>query len=122
MPVRSLNSSVLKWADHKKIEEELKNWINNVVREKRGIIKIGYFGSYARGDYGVGSDLDLIIILESSSLPFEKRGIDWDTTKFSVPVDLLIYTIDEWKKLEEENSSFYKKVSREIVWVFESDE
>ncbi|PMQ01783.1 MAG: hypothetical protein CBR30_03690 [Dictyoglomus sp. NZ13-RE01] len=122
MPVRSLNSSVLKWADHKKIEEELKNWINNVVREKRGIIKIGYFGSYARGDYGVGSDLDLIIILESSSLPFEKRGIDWDTTKFSVPVDLLIYTIDEWKKLEEENSPFYKKVSREIVWVFESDE
>jgi len=118
MPVRSLNSSVLKWADRKKIEEELKNWIDKVIKEKRGIIKIGYFGSYARGDYGVGSDLDIIIILESSSLPFEKRGIEWDTTDFSVPVDLLIYTIEEWQKLEKENSSFYKKVSKEVIWLF----
>ena len=28
--------------------------------------KIVLFGSYARGDWGVGSDLDLVIILDSS--------------------------------------------------------
>ncbi|MBI2230108.1 MAG: nucleotidyltransferase domain-containing protein, partial [Deltaproteobacteria bacterium] len=64
-----------------------------------GVVRIGYFGSYARGDWGVGSDLDLVIVVESSNQPFERRSVDWDTTDLPVPVDALVYTQDEWEIL-----------------------
>lgn len=41
--------------------------------EVRGLLAVGVFGSYARGNWGVGSDLDLLIVLNSSALPFERR-------------------------------------------------
>ena len=118
MPVRSLNSSILKWPNREKVEEELKKWIEEITQKRKDIIRIGYFGSYARGDFGVGSDLDLIIILEDSSLPFERRGIEWDVITLPVPVDPLIYTLKEWEKLNEENSPFHKRVNKEVIWIF----
>jgi predicted nucleotidyltransferase len=36
------------------------------------VVRVGYFGSYARGDWGVGSDLDLIIIVDRSDEPFAR--------------------------------------------------
>jgi predicted nucleotidyltransferase len=67
----------------------------------RGYFVLGYFGSYARGDWSVGSDLDLLIIVDDSRLPFERRAIEWDVTNLSVPVDLLVYTAKEWQALIE---------------------
>jgi len=37
-------------------------------------LRIGYFGSYARGDWGVGSDLDLLVIVTAAEEAFEKRS------------------------------------------------
>lgn len=119
MPVRSLNSSVLKWPNKEEIENKLKDWVKEVVEKRKDIVKIGYFGSYAKGNYGVGSDLDIIIILEKSSLPFMERAKEWDLLDFPVPVDLLIYTLEEWEKLEKENNIFFKTISKECVWIFE---
>ncbi|MGC8890664.1 MAG: nucleotidyltransferase domain-containing protein, partial [bacterium] len=72
MPVRSLNSSVLKWPTYEEVIYKLKEWIKEVIEKRNDVLKIGFFGSYARGDFGIGSDLDLIIIVESSKLPFER--------------------------------------------------
>lgn len=58
-------------------------------------LQIGYFGSYARGDWGVSSDPDLVIILESSEQPFERRSAEWDTTELPAPADVLVYTKGE---------------------------
>ncbi len=86
MPVRSLNSSVLKWPDARTVDSAVRCWTDKVLQERQDILAIGYFGSYARGDWGVGSDLDLIIILKNSDKPFEKRSLDWNTEKLPVPV------------------------------------
>ena len=79
------------------------------------MLRIGYFGSYARGDWGVGSDLDLIIILKSSKQPFEKRSIEWNATELPVPADVLVYTQEEWDSLSK--TRFHKTVTREAVWI-----
>ena len=70
MPVRSLNSSVLKWPDQKTVIKALKDWMIVEADHQPELIELGYFGSYARGDWGVGSDLDLIAILSHSTIPF----------------------------------------------------
>ena len=52
---------------------------------------LGYFGSYARGDEGFGSDLDLVAVVGQSPLPFMERARDWKTETLPVPADLLVY-------------------------------
>jgi predicted nucleotidyltransferase len=50
-----------------------------LVRVEAGIVAVGIFGSYARGDWGVGSDLDLVVVVEDSSEPFERRAVHLDS-------------------------------------------
>jgi predicted nucleotidyltransferase len=68
---------------------------------REDVQKIGYFGSYARDDWGVGSDLDIIVILDSSNEPMERRAEDWGTSELPVPSDLLIYTAEEWQRIKD---------------------
>ena len=77
---------------------------------------MGYFGSYARGDWGVGSDLDLLIVLENSNLPFEKRAGQLNLSVLPVPVDALIYTRKEWEQIKYK-TPFGKKIARELVYL-----
>ena len=68
--------------------------------------KIILFGSYAYGTPKKDSDLDLLIVKESS-LPRYKRAREirkhlWGISE--IPKDILVYTqkeIDDWKEVEE---------------------
>jgi predicted nucleotidyltransferase len=51
---------------------------------------LGYFGSYARGDWGVGSDLDIVAVVATTDVPFDRRALHWDLSTLPVPVDLLV--------------------------------
>lgn len=77
---------------------------------------MGYFGSYARGDWGVGSDLDLVIIVAHSPRPFEERAVDFDPREIPVPVDILVYTEKEWREARDE--PFFRRLAREAVWMY----
>lgn len=117
MPVRLLNSSVFKWPDAVTVDHAVRRWAETVSQERKDIIRIGYFGSYARGDWGVGSDLDLVIIVKSSELPFHRRAIEWDTMELPVPTDVVVYTEAEWPRLNPQ-TRFFKMLRDETVWVF----
>lgn len=118
MPVRSLNSSVLKWPDRSTVDRAVHEWAQDAVTRYPGVIKIGYFGSYARGDWGVGSDLDLIAIVSRCSEPFERRPLHWDLSNLPVPAELLVYASDEWELLLRQGRRFAQTVEREAVWVY----
>ena len=117
MPVRSLRSSVLKWPDARVVDEAVRRWSDQIARRRPDVERIGYFGSYARGDWGVGSDLDLVMVVAHSALPFERRGAEWDVTGLPVPADVLVYTHREWEALDKQ-SRFYRTLVRETVWVY----
>jgi predicted nucleotidyltransferase len=78
--------------------------------------RIGYFGSYARGDWGVGSDLDLLVIADESAPPFERRA-GWDTRALPVPRDLLVYAESESRSMRD-TGRWSDKISREIIWIY----
>ena len=117
MPVRLLTSSVLKWPDAKSVDGALRRWAEKAVLDRQDVLRIGYFGSYARGDWGVGSALDLIIIVEDSELTFERRSVEWNVTELPVPADVLVYTKEEWRALS--NRRFHQTVMQEAVWVYQ---
>jgi len=115
MPVRSLHTSVLKWPDAGTVGAAVRQWAREMRRDRPEVIRLGYFGSYARGDWGVGSDLDLVIVVSSAEEPFERRGARWPTTDLPVPTDVLVYTDEEWQRLAP--GRFGQTVIREAVWL-----
>lgn len=121
MLTRLLSSFVLKWPDAKTVEEAVQKWADKVLHQRNDIVRIGFFGSYARGNWGVGSDLDLVIILEDSDQPFERRTSTWKTTELPVPTDLLIYTIYEWECLDRQRR-FTQTLLKETIWVYDKDD
>lgn len=120
MPVRSWSSPVLKWPDAQTVDRAVRDWAERMVRQRKDVVRIGYFGSYARGDWGVGSDLDLIIVVESSGLPFEQRSAEWDTMSLPVPTDVLVYTLSEWADLDPRRR-FARMLRNETIWLHRGD-
>jgi uncharacterized protein len=120
MPVRSLNSSVFKWPDRDTVDRAVREWAEQVVSGRDEIIRLGYFGSYARGDWGVGSDLNLIAIVDRATESFERRSLTWDLSPLPVPSELLVYTSREWELLQKQGGRFARTLEQETVWVYEA--
>lgn len=119
MPVRSSSSSVLRWPDRDTVDRAIRAWSADLIDNHPAVERVGYFGSYARGDWGVGSDVDLIAIVDRSAEPFTRRALAFDTLGLPVPADLLVYTASEWRRMRDEGVSFAIRVEREAVWVLD---
>lgn len=81
-----------------------------------GVIGVLIFGSYARGDIGPESDLDLIVVRDTS---LERGQRDDDIRahlRLGVAYDLVTLTPSEYERLTRERS-FYEQARREGVWI-----
>jgi uncharacterized protein len=121
MPVRSLNSPVLKWPNRETVVCALKEWVVENASSHPELLRVGYFGSYAKGSWGVGSDVDILLILEHSEKTFIERGSSWDLRGLPVPAELIIYTQEEWEGMKERDEPFYRQLSREVVWIYQRE-
>lgn len=115
MPVRSLRSSVLRWPGRAEVLQALAAWAQRL--KLPGLVAVGAFGSYARGDAGVGSDLDVLVIVEETALPFERRMAQLPLEELPVPAEALVYTRAEWERLGERSRRLAETLRREVVWV-----
>ncbi len=119
MPVRSLNSSVFRWPDRQAVDRAVREWAQRMGAARPEVLRIGYFGSYARGDWGVGSDLDVVVIAERAAERFELRAVDWGAFELPVPADVLVYTPEELRRLPSER--FRTMIETETVWVYQRE-
>jgi predicted nucleotidyltransferase len=81
----------------KEREEKLKSSLTSVTRQLRdlGALKIILFGSLAKEDVDVSSDLDLLVIM-----PAEKSGKEWmrliyENMDLGIASDITIYNQEE---------------------------
>lgn len=118
MPVRALSSSVLKWPDAQLVDQAVRSWAYALGRSHPKILKIGYI-AYARSDWGVCGDVDILILVSHSDQSVEQRSCEWNTRTLPVPADVLVDTLEEWQRLPKEEGRFYQTVTREVRWVFE---
>lgn len=116
MPVRSLDSSVLRWPDRDAVDRAVREWAARVASSDDRVARIGYFGSYARGDWGVGSDVDVVVILHASSEPAGRRALAYDALTLPVPADVFVYTQTEWRRMAGAGG-LPRSVGDEVVWV-----
>ena len=110
MPVRSLNSSILKWPEKDLIIKQAASWASKTGERDDNIISIKCFGSVLNDSWGVGSDLDILIEVRSSEKSFMIRSLDYDASEIDVPVEILVYTNHELLSLKEEGSRFYNEI------------
>jgi len=101
------------------VDQAVRKWVEQQVRSGRDILRAGYFGSYARGDWGVSSDLDLILIVRNSDQPFWRRALQWDILDLPLPADLLVYTQEEWQSLVKQEARFPQTIEEEAIWVYQ---
>lgn len=118
MPVRSLNSHGLRWPKAEVVVEAARNWAAARAGTCKHIIRVGYFGSYARGDWGVGSDLDLVIVIDETSRPFHERPLEFESPRLPVPAEMLVYTAAEWDKLMYASTRFSNMLKNEARWLY----
>ncbi|MHB8868598.1 MAG: nucleotidyltransferase family protein [Thermoleophilia bacterium] len=121
MPVRSSDSFVLRWPARDEVLTAARAWAAEVGRSRAEVASIGVFGSYARDDWGVGSDLDLVAILDAATEPFERRALSFDLLDLPVPAELLVYTSAEWEVLLDKGGRFARVVTAEAIWIYERD-
>ncbi len=118
MPGRSLSSSVLEWPDREAVGRAARAWAEEEARRHPELVRLGIFGSWASGDWGVGSDLDLVAVVRASDRPFHERARDWAYEKLPVPADLLVYTEAEWERLMAEDSRFARMLRERTRWIW----
>jgi predicted nucleotidyltransferase len=96
----------------------MESWAADHGQQRADILGIAYFGSYAHQRSGVGSDLDILIVVEQSKQPFWERALEFDTLNLPVQAELLVYTIDEWRATAYERSGFLHTIRTDAVWVY----
>ncbi len=88
-------SVVVKSVDEEAVRRAADEYAAMVLATRPDVVEIVVFGSFANGTYAPGSDLDLLIVLESANRPVRDRILDLLPKRFPVPVDLFPYTRDE---------------------------
>jgi predicted nucleotidyltransferase len=105
--------------DFKTIKQELLDLLKN-----QHLHQVLLFGSYARGAAREESDVDLLVILDKKGMSGSYAEV-LENKKFvsmllrelrkKIPIDLLVYTKDEWAALKKSGSSFIQQIEREGI-------
>jgi len=106
------------YRNRNKIIQELKDCAKRAKKEFPNIQKVILFGSMARGDYGLYSDADIIIILNKSE---HKRYFD-RIPKYmdcfissEIPIDIFPYTDKELLRMKTKGNLFIIKALNEGI-------
>ncbi len=111
----------LYWPDNfinRKANKIVKRFINLIIK-KFNLKKIIIFGSFARGDYHKGSDLDLIIVGEFKERFIERIGKIIELNNSDLEIDAMVYTEEEFQKMIKERRPFIEQALEEGIVVYE---
>ncbi len=103
--------------------DELRRYVDEAVRRLREVLSprmIYLHGSLARGPVGPDSDIDLVVIVDDSPLdPYERDAIAYQALgDLPVPVDVQVYTREEFDHRAASNVTFEHTVRTEGTLIY----
>jgi len=90
-----LNTVVVKSVDEDLVRRSMDSLARRWFEEHPEVEEIVVFGSFVAGNYSPGSDLDVLVVLTSSSLSIRDRIPVFMPDAFPVPVDIFPFTSEE---------------------------
>ena len=100
------------------VEAALRRWAGTVGPQRAEILRVGYFGSYARGDYTPSSDLDVVILLSTSDSRLLDRVLEYQPEGVPVACEVFPYTTDEVDQMRSEGRGWWHEIEAHAVWVW----
>lgn len=91
------------------IQQKIKEIADKIANEFKPE-KVILFGSYAWGNPGLDSDVDLFIVKKTKDTRATARKIDRFIFPRSFPIDLLVYTPKQAAKRKKEGDFFLKDI------------
>lgn len=77
------------------------------------------FGSAARGDADKYSDIDVVVVKETSERFLDRLGRVYDLIDLDCAFDALVYTPEEFAELQARENSFIEHVLHEGITIYE---
>lgn len=99
MPVRLLTQSLLRWPEPEDVLAAVQLWAERQALRVASLQAVGVYGSYGRGDAGVGSDLDLLLIDDEARGPQSLRCRRWPFEQLPLSCDALVLSPCELDQL-----------------------
>ena len=100
------------------LERELQRLL--AILQALSVEKVILFGSLARGEVGTWSDLDLLVVMPSEE-SFVRRAVELaQVLKPELGLDLVVYTPEEFKRMQEEGNPFLRQVLKEGRILYEA--
>ena len=99
------------------LKTELKRVVNELKRA--GVERIILFGSLARDDIGLASDIDLLVVQDTKKRFIERLIELYKVINPQYTLDLLVYTPSEFNEMKE-NTIFVKKILNEGKLLYEA--
>jgi predicted nucleotidyltransferase len=112
MPRIFFPSSKPRFVNKEEVVLSIKKLAIKVAKKNKNVKEIYLFGSFPKGDYGIYSDADILVVVKED----ERRMIDrldeylLAFSDASVPVDVLVYTEEELSRAIESGSFFIRNI------------
>lgn len=110
---RSSDSVEIEYFPNRQVWEELRAFVGQLRQRHPEIEKVLVFGSLVRGECVPGSDVDLLVVLRESSVPFLERIPRYTPSNFPVGVDVFPYTREELERMLSEGNTFIEEALAE---------
>lgn len=116
MRAGSSGSRVRTWPRPDEVVPALATWAEALLAADPRVVGVRLFGSYALGNWGVGSDADVLVELSECADGVLDRIVRPDPPAL-VPVDVVIRTTAELDEMRRQGYRFARMLDDEGVWL-----
>ena len=108
----------IEYLDKPAIMKAIGHLVKELSQKYSEIERISLFGSFARDEAVPGSDVDILIVLTDSHLPFRDRIGRYMPSSFPVGIDVFPYTRLEIETMLSQGNYFLKSAEQDSILLF----
>lgn len=94
---RSFGSLVIYSVDRILIQRALDDYVKKL-QQRPEVEAVVLLGSFNTDRFGVGSDVDLLVVVRDTPVPFLDRSAHYRPEEFPVDIDVFVYTVEEVRR------------------------